>query len=118
MTREQIHKIIQENQPPDLFGGSTEKLMRKYDLYLSLIDPQTPDEIGYMMDAMREIFENKLKEISEQSLQDWQKGEVDDINKLPLVVRVVNGRKEVQNIPHIIADWIGIIAYARKKYSV
>ena len=88
------------------------------DLYLSLIDPKTPDEIGYMMDAMREIYEDKLKTISEQSLQDWQDGEIDDINKLPLVMKVVNGRREVQNIPHVIADWIGLIAYTRKKYSV
>lgn len=118
MTKEQIYKIINENRPPDLFGGSIEKLMQKYDLYLSLIDPKTPDEIGYMMDAMREIYEDKLKTISEQSLQDWQDGEIDDINKLPLVMKVVNGRREVQNIPHVIADWIGLIAYTRKKYSV
>ena len=52
------------------------------------------------------------------AMQDWQDGEIDHINKLPLIMKVVNGRREVQNIPHVIADWIGLIAYTRKKYSV
>lgn len=118
MTKEQIFSIIRDNRPPDLFDGSIEKLKHKYDLYLSLIDPKTPDEIYYTMDAMMEMYENRLKATSEQSIQNWQKGEIKDASELPLVVKDVDGRKEVQNIPPVIANWIGLIAYARKKYSV
>lgn len=108
-----IYDAIKEIRPPELFGYGKEELFRKYEICLSEIDPRDNDDKCYILEAMKERLEEIVMSISDDSLQNYLNGEIKRREDIPLLL---SETKELTNIPYIVADWIGLIAYTKEKY--
>lgn len=118
MTKDEISREVNKMIVPELFGCGKDELIEKYDQVLDSIGPKTNEEIGFLLEAMNKRYEETLEILSERAINDYASGEISDLKNVPLLLVEHDGEKHVENIPYIVADWIGIIGYAMKKYDV
>ena len=117
MTREEIYNKARRTKPPELFKGTMKAVCAEYDEYIDSFDLQTREEAEWLMGAMEDRYEKTLKYIHNRTVRDYRDGKIYDVREMPLLTQRIHGRKTVTNIPYIIADWIGLILYVRKKIS-
>ena len=117
MKKENALEFITKNNPPALFGTEKEQLYKEYAGYLNGLGAKTKEEKKIVLDLFNSKIDNVIAEISKHSREDYEGGNVTDENQVILRKTGRRGKNEVSNIPHIVADWMGLIAYAGKAYK-
>ena len=117
MNRQAIFNEVEKIVPPELFGFGKDELMKKYDECLKPIKIKKTEEAEWLLAELTGRYKEVVKAMSEKSIRDYVSGEIENIQSLPLLKTRENGIAYVNNIPYPIADWIGLIAYVKKKYT-
>lgn len=117
MTKEEIYSEVYKMVVPELFGFGKEELIEKYDKVLDSIGAKTNEEIGFLLEAINKRYEETLEMLSEKALKDYESGKIENLKDVPLLLVEEDGETHIENIPYAVADWMGIIGYAMKKYD-
>lgn len=118
MKKENALEFITKNNPPALFGTEKEQLYKEYAGYLKSLGAKTKEEKKIVIDLFNSRIDDVIAEISQYSRKEYEEGNITDESQVLLRKTGRRGKKDVSNIPHIIADWMGLIAYAGKAYKI
>lgn len=117
MTKKTVLSYLNKNAPPCLFGAKKSVLYNEYDRYLDQIEIRNEDDRQRLVEILEEYFKTRLIKINRKSMQDYQEGLVEQEDMM-LAKVFRKGEEIITNIPVEIADWIGLIAYVKTKYTI
>lgn len=118
MKKENALEYIAKNKPPALFGTENNQLLKEYAGYLKAIGAKTAEEKKMVLDLFYGMIDDVIAEVSERSRSDYENGITTNEDEVILRKTGRYEKKEITNIPPIIADWMGLIAYAAKTYKI